>query len=106
MTTYYQFIPIWKDNSRPQYIEGWGRSRFVGDTSIVHTKFNSIEDGLEAAKLDGTALREKNWEVLKCDKGFFFTTRTRIMFRTLYNQGYLSNEVKSDSVSEYYLHKK
>ena len=103
--TFYRFIPVWKDNSRPQHIDGWGKSCFVGNDDIVHTKFNSIEDGLESAKLDGTALREQNWEIFKCYKGFFTTARVRIMIKTLHDQGHLSNEIKRDSVSEYYLTK-
>lgn len=105
IVTYYHFIPIWKDNSRPHPDPYWGNFEFVGDNSIVFTKFNSIEDGLEAAKLDGTALREQNWEILKCKQKLFWTIKSRIMLKTLHSQGYLSSEIKRDSISEYYLPK-
>lgn len=90
---YYKFIPIWKDNSRPGK---WGE--FIGDNSIVNTKFASISDGLEAARLDRTCLREQNWEILECN----WLTKKRIMLKTLYERGYLSDKIDNDNISEIY----
>ena len=103
--TYYKFIPIWKDNSRPHFDSMWGNFTFDGDNSIVNARFNSIEDGLEAARIDATALREQNWEILKCEEKFFWTPKSRIMLKTLHSQGYLADKVEKDSVSEIYLTK-
>jgi len=88
---YYIFNPIWKDNTRANK---W--AEFIGDNSICYTKFASIKDGLIAAKLDGTALREQNWEIFEC----YFFYKKRIMIETLYNQGYLLPKITEDSISK------
>ncbi len=91
---YYIFNPVWKDNNRHKW------ATFIGDNSICYTHFDSIEDGLEAIKLDGTCLRENNWEIFECD--WFGLKRNRIMLKTLYNQGYLSKKINKDEISEIY----
>lgn len=91
---YYKFIPVWKDNSR----KNW--AYFIGDDSIVHTKFKSIKDGLIAAELDGTCLRENNWEILECT--CFGLIQKRITLRTLYDEGYLSPIIDKDNISTTY----
>ena len=90
---YYIFNPIWKDNSQANR-----NMFFEGDDTICYTKFNSIEDGLVAAQIDGTGLRETNWEILEC--GWFL--KKRIMLKTLYNMGYLSNKIDRDNISLIY----
>jgi hypothetical protein len=92
---YYKFIPVWKDNSRETR---W--ATFVGNDSIVRTNFASIKDGIEAMRLDGTCLREKNWEVLECS--CFGMIQKKIMLKTLYDMGYFSRVISSDNISSYY----
>jgi hypothetical protein len=101
---YYQFIPNWKNNSLSRHekyeLKLFG-GEFIGDDSIVHTKFRTLADGVEAMKLDGTCLREKNWTVLECS----FFSRKRIMLKSLHDMGYFSQELHSDDISEYHIHK-
>jgi hypothetical protein len=91
---YYTFNPIWKDNSKKSKSDFY----FIGDNSICGTKFKSIQDGLIAAKLDGTGLREENWEILECG----WILKTRIMLESLYNKGYLSDKIDKDDISLIY----
>lgn len=100
---YYQFIPIWKDNSlscSEKQEKGAFGAYFDGDNSIIRTKFNSLKDGLEAARLDGTCLREKNWEIFECS--CFGYVKKRIMLKSLQSQGLLSQLVDKDNISEIY----
>lgn len=90
---YYTFNPIWKDNTRPNKM-----STFVGDNRICSTKFRSLEDGFEAARLDGTCFRESNWEVF--EHSLF--CKKRIMLKTLQKLGFFSPVVKKDIFGEYY----
>lgn len=75
-------------------------SSFIGDDTIVRTKFKSIEDGLEATRLDGTGLREINWNILECS--WFGLLQKRIMLKSLANAGYISASTKRDHISEFY----
>ena len=96
---YYRFIPIWKDNTRPQELDGWtGGVAFIGDNRICYTKFSTLEDGIEAARLDGTCLREQNWEIFRCS----WFHKTRIMLKSLWKSGLLAPEINHDNISEYY----
>jgi hypothetical protein len=90
---YYIFNPIWKDNTRP------GKARFVGDNSICYTKFKSIEDGVLAAKLDQTALRESNWEIWECR---FLRRKKPITLASLRDLGYLSDKMTIDEIGIIY----
>lgn len=106
MFTYYKAVPLWKDNSRDLSIEGWGRSIFAGDDSIVHQKFETIEDAILAAKQDGTLLRPadyKNntgWEFSK--HSWFGLLKTVIPLESLVNQGLLSDKIDEDSIGKIY----
>jgi hypothetical protein len=101
---YYQFIPNWKNNFLSRYEKSnleLFDGQFIGDDSIVHTKFRTLADGVEAMKLDGTCLREKNWTVLECS----FFSRKRIMLKSLHDMGYFLPGLHRDDISEYYTHK-
>lgn len=69
---YYKFIPIWKTRN------------FIGCKDIIYTKFASIEDGLVAAEIDGTALREENWNIF--EYSFLGLLKKKISLRSLYNK--------------------
>ena len=100
---YYTFNPIWKDNRIYHPLDGWGdgQCEFIGDNSICYTHFASIEDGLEAARLDKTALRESNWRIYECS--YCGLIKKRIMLKTLFKRGYFSYAFKSDRFGDYYL---
>ncbi len=91
---FYKAIPVWKDNSKNKNWE------FIGDDTIVHTHFKTIEDAVEAMRLDGTALRERNWEVFECD--YFGLIQKRIMLKSLWKLGYFYEKINKDEFGEYY----
>lgn len=106
MTTYYKAIPLWKDNSRKLFIQGWGITVFIGDDEIVRQKFSSLKDAVIAAKSDGTPLRPANyeqnygWEFSKYEG--FWRTKTIIPMESIKQMGLFSEKVDQDNISKIY----
>lgn len=93
---YYKAISKWKDNSNnnPFY--------FVGDSSIIEYNFKSLEDALEAAKNDGTGLREQNWDFYEIHDYFVFSRKLKLTLESLQKLGYLSSQTTTDNISKIY----